>query len=232
MVADAETISVVIPTLNEEAELSETLRRVAAVPEVVEVIVADGGSRDRTGKIARDLGARWISCGPGRGAQLRAGAAAASGGVVLMLHADTWLPPDAGHAALRTLARSGVAGGGFWKRFREDAPWILRGARARCRLLLEMFGYVYGDQGLFVRRDLLTAVGGVPPVPLMEEVELCRRLGGFGRLELADATVTTSWRKFEKLGVLRTWLLMARVLRAYHSGVSPAELERMYRGGK
>ena len=69
-------------------------------------------------------------------------------------------------------------------------------------------------------------------MPLMEEVELCRRLGGFGRLELADATVTTSWRKFEKLGVLRTWLLMARVLRAYHSGVSPAELERMYRGGK
>ena len=227
-----ERISVVIPALNEEAELPETLRRVASVAEVGEVIVVDGGSRDRTRAVAEALGARVLVAGGGRGGQLRAGAEAARGEVILFLHADTWLPPAAGRAALRTLGRPGVVGGGFWKRFRPGAPWLLRGARLRCRLLLEMFGYIYGDQGFFVRREVLSAIGGVPAVPLMEELELCRALGRVGRLELADATVATSWRKFEKLGVLRTWLLMARVLRAYHAGVSLEELRRWYQGGK
>lgn len=227
-----DTISVVIPVLNEEAELPETLRRIRAVPEVVEVVVADGGSVDGTRDVARDAGVRWIDSGGGRGAQLRDGAAVAIGSVILMLHADTWLPPDAGAVALRTLNRPGVVAGGYWKRFRDGAPGLLSGARLRCWLLLEMFGYIFGDQGFFLRREVLEAIGGVPPVPLMEELELCRRLERLGRLELADATVTTSWRTFEKAGVLRTWLLMGRVLRGYHAGVSLEELRSRYQGGK
>lgn len=225
-----DTISIVMPTLNEAAELPETLRLAWAVPEVVEVIVADGGSSDQTVAVARAAGAEVIASGGGRGVQLRTGAEAAKGSVILMLHADTWLPEDAGRAALRTLARPGVVAGGFWKRFRADAPLLLRGARMRCRLLLEMFGCIYGDQGFFLRSGTLDAVGGVPAVPLMEELELARELGRLGRMELADATVTTSWRKFEKRGVLRTWLLMGRVLRAYHAGVPLAELRRIYQG--
>jgi rSAM/selenodomain-associated transferase 2 len=227
-----EMISVVIPVLNEEAELPETLRRVAAVPEVGEVLVVDGGSVDDTRGEARRGGARVIESGGGRGFQLRAGAEAAGGGVILMLHADTWLPPEAGSAALSALERSGVVAGGYWKRFRAGAPWLLRGARLRCRLLLEMFGVIYGDQGFFLRREVLEAIGGVPPVPLMEELELCRKLRRRGRLELADATVTTSWRKFERLGVIRTWWLMARVVRGYQSGTPLAELKRRYEGEK
>jgi len=223
---------VVMPTLNEASELPETLRRIAAVPEVMEVVVADGGSGDGTMDVAAAAGARVIAAGGGRGGQLRAGVAETSGEVVLMLHADTWLPADAGRAALRTLARPGVVAGGFRKRFRTGAPWLLRGARLRCRLLLEMYGYIFGDQGFFVRREVLDAAGGVPSVPLMEELELCRALSRVGRLELADATVVTSWRTFEKLGVPRTWLLMGRVLRAYHAGTSPEELRRLYQGGK
>lgn len=225
---DKRPISVVIPVLNEEVELPETLRRVHEVPEVREVLVVDGGSRDRTREVAEENGARVMDSKPGRGVQLRAGAQAADGEVILFLHADTWLPPNAGRAALELLERPGVAAGGFWKRFRDDAPWVMRGARFRCRLLLEMYGYIYGDQGFFLKRSMLEAIGGVPPAPLMEELEMCRRLREIGRLELADATVTTAWRKFEKLGILRTYLLMGRVLRAYHNGVPLEELRRIY----
>jgi len=229
--ADPQTISVVIPTLNEEVELPETLRRVERVPEVGEVIVVDGGSADRTEAIARQMGARVLRQDGGRGAQLRAGAEAARGDIILLLHADTWLPGDAGRAVIETLNRPGVVAGGYLKRFRDGVPWIMRGARLRCRLLLKMYGYIYGDQGFFIRREVLESIGGVPAVPLMEELELCHRLWPLGRLELAEATVTTAWRKFEKLGILRTYLLMGRVLRAYRAGVPPEELRRMYQGG-
>ena len=223
-------ISVIIPVLNEEMELPETLQRVAGVAEVGEVIVADGGSRDRTREVAKANGATVIESPPGRGVQLRTGTEASSGEVLLLLHADTWLPPNAGRAALELLERPGVVAGGFWKRFRDDVPWMMRGARLRCRLLLEMYGYIYGDQGFFLRRSTLDAIGGVPAVPLMEELELCKRLRELGRLELADATVTTAWRKFEKHGILKTYLLMAKVLRAYHRGVPLEELHRIYQG--
>ncbi|MGB0581239.1 MAG: TIGR04283 family arsenosugar biosynthesis glycosyltransferase [Limisphaerales bacterium] len=223
-------ISVIIPVLNEEVELPETLRRVAQVPEVGEAIVVDGGSRDRTREVARENGAIVIRSEPGRGVQLRTGTEAASGEVILLLHADTWLPSDAGRAALDLLERPGVVAGGYWKRFRDDVPWTMRGARLRCRLLLEMFGYIFGDQGFFLKRSTLNAIGGVPPVPLMEELEMCQRLRDLGRLELAKATVTTAWRKFEKHGIVRTYLLMAKVLRAYHKGVPLEELRRIYQG--
>ena len=222
------TISVLIPTLNEESALPETLRRAWMVKEVREIIVADGGSIDRTRELAGELGARVIDSKPGRGVQLRNGCEQAQGEVILMLHADTWLPPDAGKAAIELLNRPHVVAGSYWKSFHDDPPWMIRGARLRCRLLLDMYGYVFGDQGFFLTRRQLENIGGVPAVPLMEELELCQKLAGLGRIELADATVTTSWRKFEKLGVLNTYLLMARVLRAYRAGTPLAELRRIY----
>jgi uncharacterized protein len=229
-VSGKETISVVIPTLNEELELPETLRRVGRVPEVVEVLVVDGGSRDQTIALAEASGARVVKAGGGRGGQLRSGAEQAVGDIVLMLHADTWVEPVAGRAAIQVLDRPGVVAGGFWKRFRDDVPWVMRGARLRCRLLLEMYGYIFGDQGFFLRRSMLAEIGGVPAVPLMEELEMCAQLRERGRLELADATVTTSWRKFQKLGILPTYLLMGQVLRAYRAGVPLDELRRRYQG--
>lgn len=228
--SEPSSISIVIPTLNEEAELGETLRRARAVPEVAEIIVSDAGSTDRTRAIASGFGARVLTGASGRGQQLRLGAEAAISDVVLLLHADTWLPPDAGHAALDCLRQPGVIAGGYWKRFRSNAPWTMRGARFKCWLLLQTRGCVFGDQGFFLRRETLECIGGVPPVPLMEELELCRRLQPLGRVALANATVTTSWRKFAQHGVGRTYLLMARVLRAYDRGESFERLRERYRG--
>ena len=158
---------------------------------------------------------------------MRLGAAGATGDVVLLLHADTWLPPHAGRAALDCLQRPGVVAGGFWKSFR-DAPWLMRGSRLRCGIRLWLSGRVLGDQAMFVRRDVLERIGGVPDVPLMEEFELCRRLRQIGRLALADATVTTSPRRFLERGIIRTYMRMWHVTLRSWLGTPPEELRRIY----
>ncbi len=224
------SISVIIPTLNEAAELPETLRRLRLVPEVREVIIADGGSRDDTVKLAQEAGRMVVNCESGRGRQLRAGAERATGEVVLFLHADTWVPPAAGRALRACLARPGVVAGGFYKVFRDPPSWLVRGSRFKCWWRLLVARHVMADQGIFLRRETLTRIGGVPDVPLMEEFELCKRLRLLGRIALADATVVTSARKFRKLGVLRTYALMWRVTAGYHRGVPLEELRRWYEG--
>jgi rSAM/selenodomain-associated transferase 2 len=220
-------ISVVIPTLNEGDSLRDAVQRAQRVPEVCEIIVADGGSRDETCEIAGELGCKVLRGAPGRGGQMRRGATEASGDVILLLHADTWLPPEAGKAILNCLRDSSVSGGGFWKVFREPNP-LLRGSRLKCAIRLYLGGRIMGDQAMFVRRDVLQEIGGIPDMPLMEEFELCRRLRKFGRLALADATVTTSARRFAKLGVARTYLRMWRVTLSYWLGTKPQELSRIY----
>lgn len=225
------TISVVIPTLNEAAELRATLACVAGVPEVTEVIVSDGGSVDDTVSLARAAGARVVSGPRGRGGQLRRGADLATGDVVLLLHADTWLPPDAGVAIQRVMEGAGaggpVVGGAFLKAFRNP-PWLTRGSRLRCRWRMALFQFAYGDQGIFVLREALLRAGGVPELPLMEEHYLCAALRRQGRLKLANATVSTSARRFRQRGVLRTYLRMAGVTARHWMGASPDALRALY----
>ncbi|MCC6234053.1 MAG: TIGR04283 family arsenosugar biosynthesis glycosyltransferase, partial [Verrucomicrobiales bacterium] len=223
-------IAVVVPAWNEAEALPETLRRLRSVPEISEVVVVDGGSTDRTREVAIEGGARCLSSVRGRGQQIRAGIAGTVGEVVWIVHADTWVTPGSGAALLRCLRDPLVVGGGFWKGFR-DAPWMMRGSRLRCWLRLWWNGWVLGDQALFARRTALERVGGMPEQPLMEEVELCRRLRRVGRLALAGAAVTTSTRRFRKHGIWRTYWLMWRVARGYRAGVDPKELASRYEKG-
>jgi rSAM/selenodomain-associated transferase 2 len=191
------------------------------------MVVVDGGSQDGTTETALRFGCTVLTSAPGRGGQLRLGAARATGDVVLLLHADTWVPANAGRAALDCLQRPQVVAGGFWKTFR-DCPWIMRGSRLRCGIRLWLGGRIMGDQAMFIRRDVLEAVGGVPDVPLMEEFELCRRLRRVGRLALANATVATSARRFQQRGILRTYLRMWHVTLRYWLGTPPEKLRRIY----
>jgi rSAM/selenodomain-associated transferase 2 len=222
------TISVVIPTLNEAGSLAGIVRAARAVPEVTEVIVVDGGSQDRTVEIANELGCRVLRSAPSRGKQLRLGAAEARGEIVLMLHADTLLPPDAGKAVVNCFRDTTVVGGGFWKTFGAESHPLMRGSRLRCAVRLYAGRRIAGDQALFASREALEAAGGVPDVPLMEEWELCRRLRKAGRLALADAKIVTSARRFAKLGVLRTYLRMWGVSLRYRLGTPPQKLSRAY----
>src|SRR6185436_18411660 len=125
------------------------------------IIVVDGGSSDETRAVAAQLGCRVLTTPSGRGKQMRAGACEAKGDVVLMLHADTWLPPDAGQAALNCLRDQTVVAGGFWKVFR-DSPLLLLGSRWRCAVRLWIGRRIAGDQGMFIRRDALEKIGGIP----------------------------------------------------------------------
>jgi glycosyltransferase involved in cell wall biosynthesis len=261
-------ISAIIPTLNEATELPETLRRLRQISEVTEITVSDGGSTDATEAIARQAGARFLTGPCGRGGQLRRGAQLATGDVLLFLHADTWLPKNAGAAIAQVLAGrsrihssvgdevtsltlpgeigdssrrlrpSGsllrgqigdqcVVGGAFRKAFR-DPHWLMVGSELRCRLRMRCLQFAYADQAIFVRREVLERIGGVPDVPLMEEHLLCRALHREGRLALADATVTTSARRFRERGVLQTYWRMFSVNLRWHLGASPEELARLY----
>lgn len=221
------TISVIIPTYNEAQCLPETIHHARAIPEVSEIIVVDGGSKDGTREVAAALGCKVMQCAPGRGGQMRLGAAQASGDIVLLLHADTWLSANAGRAAISCLRDVHVAGGGFWKQFRA-APALLLGSRLKCAIRLYLGRRILGDQTMFFRRETLESVGGVPDMPLMEEFELCRRLRRVGRIALAESTVLTSARRFTRRGVIRTYLLMWRVTWRYRLGASPQELRKLY----
>ncbi len=221
-------ISIIIPTLNEAPELPETLRRAKAVDGLHEIIVVDAGSTDATQAIARENDCTVLECKPSRGKQLRLGAEHASGEVILFLHADTWLPENAGAAIRETLAQPRVIAGGFYKRFRDRGAWP--GSRLRCWLLWKFANRLFGDQAIFVKRDVLEQSGGVPDVSLMEEFELCKKLARHGPLALGPATVLTSARKFRDHGTFKTYWLMARCIVRYWLGASPQRLAEIYFG--
>ena len=211
-------LSVVIPTLNAAASLRDTLASVAVADEVV---VADGGSSDGTADLAVALGARVVAARRGRGSQLAAGVAAAGGEWLLLLHADTRLAPG----WRRAMVAPDFAG---YFRFALDsddarARRLERLVAWRCRLL----ALPYGDQGLLIHRDLLRAVGGIQPLPLMEDVDLVCRLGR-RRLVALDIAAVTSAEKWRRQGWYSRSLRNLACLTLYFAGVPPELIARLY----
>lgn len=201
------TISVVIPTLDEADRIVRTVESVITGEqsecEEVEVIVVDGGSRDDTCRLAHDAGARVLACPRGRARQLRLGGEKSSGNTILFLHADTQLEFGWQKAVRAALSDRRCAGGAFAFRVAEPgrrARWIERGVALR----LAIFRLPYGDQALFVRRSVLEQMGGMPIVPIMEDLDLVRAIKRAGRLELLELTATTSSRRYANRGVVRT----------------------------
>lgn len=218
-------LSVVIPALNASATLPGAIAAVAA--EAGEIVVADGGSTDATAATAEALGARVLRVARGRGGQLAAGIAAARFPWLLLLHADTQLDPGWATCARAHIATGPERAGYF--RFALDSadPRARRLERAvawRCRVL----ALPYGDQGLLIHRDLLAAVGGVRPLPLMEDVDLVRRLGR-ARLVSVDAVALTSAARWERDGWRRRSLRNLGCLAAWFAGVPPGRIARFYR---
>jgi rSAM/selenodomain-associated transferase 2 len=223
--ADA-SVSVVIPTLEEEGALGATLDALARLRGPVEVIVADGGSRDGTLALARARGAHALTAARGRGAQLRAGAQAARGAVLWFLHADTLPPADALDRIAEALGDPGVVGGAFRLRFGGAS----RAARFMTGLqpVFGRLGLVYGDAALFVRRDAYEHVGGFRPFPLFEDLDLVNRLRRRGRLARLRAEVTTSPRRFEGKNFPLVFARWVGLQLLYGLGVSPHRLAQLY----
>ena len=222
------SLAIVIPVLNEAANLSRLLPDLARDCPGAEIVVVDGGSHDDTAAVlARRPGSRLLAAARGRALQMNLGARATTGDTILFLHADTRLPDGAAPAIETALAVPGVVGGRFDVRFDTDRPifrmiaWFMN-TRSRAS------GICTGDQAIFVRRADFEAVGGYPEIPLMEDIELCRRLKRRGRLRALRLRVTTSARKWEREGPLRTIGLMWALRLLHFFGVAPARLHRWY----
>ena len=217
-------ISVIVPVLNEERQIGARLRQLA---DFSEVVVVDGGSSDRTRELVRAAGfARLIEGERGRARQLNAGARAAHGDVLLFLHADCALPSGAAAHVERALAHPATVAGAFRTWHVADdgrfAPWLhLADLRSRYT------GLPYGDQALFVRRAVFDEVSGFPEQPLMEDLELSRRLRARGRIVTLPFRVRVSGRRFLRHPLRATFLVNVFPL-LYRLGVSPERLARIY----
>ncbi|MDP9360446.1 MAG: TIGR04283 family arsenosugar biosynthesis glycosyltransferase [Acidobacteriota bacterium] len=220
------SVTVVISTLNEEVGIAGAIESAFAAG-AVEVIVADGGSVDRTGRFATSAGARVLLCEPMRARQLNQGAHAAGNDALIFLHADTRLPLGAARAVEDALAR-GADFGGFRLAFTEPAR-KLRVAAALINLRTTLTRCPWGDQAQFVRREAFLRLGGFLEIPLMEDYDLAIRMKRSGRSVLLPLTVTTSGRRFLRKGVLRTAASNWRTIIRYRTGADIDALARNYR---
>ncbi|MEO6568646.1 MAG: TIGR04283 family arsenosugar biosynthesis glycosyltransferase [Opitutaceae bacterium] len=219
-------LSVIIPALNEEARIAGTVAIVRQCLPEAEVIVVDGGSDDSTPLSAAAAGASVIESTRGRGLQCHAGAEAARGEILFFLHADTLPPTNAGEVLTRAFARSSVNIGTFrlvfddHSRFLRACAWLTRFDSVFTR---------FGDQGIVIRREFYTRLGGFPPWPLFEDVELLRRARRITRVWSFPACVTTSARRFRRHGSVGQQLFNARLLLRFLAGASPEKLAAEYR---
>ena len=213
-----------VPVLNEAAGVRAALEALAPLrARGHEVIVADGGSRDGSAELARGLCDRLLDCAPGRALQMNAGAGAASGEVLVFLHADTTLPPDAPGAIAQAMKNH------VWGRFDveiEGRHPLLKIIAWSMNLRSRLTGIATGDQAIFVRRD---AFPGFAEIPLMEDVAFSTAMKRRGAPACLRSRVRTSGRRWETRGVLRTVALMWRLRLAYALGADPARLAEKYR---
>lgn len=219
-------ISIIIPTLNEKTTLGHLLTSLQEYPGL-EIIVVDGESKDQTLEIAEYYGVKAVSSRPGRGIQQNLGADIASGNTLLFLHSDTLLPNDFSRHIHTLLDKPATAAGAF--RLRIDAPntgyrLIEWGVNQRSKLL----HLIYGDQAIFLRKKTFFKAGGFPDQTFLEDVELIRRLKKIGRIRIAPTAITTSSRRWERNGLVRTTLSNQLVLLGYLLGMNHDTLGRFY----
>lgn len=221
-------ISVIIPTLNEAQSLPAALAAVAGRNTPSDIIVCDGGSTDETLDVARRYGATVVSSQRGRGQQLHAGAARATGDILLFLHADTVLAPGALHAVRTALADPSLGGGNFRVLF--DGPSAFACWLTGFYAWLRRNGLYYGDSVVFIRRSVFDTIGGIRPIALMEDYDLTRRLERHGpTICIDDPPVVTSSRRFDGRRPWRIFTQWLVIHALYHARVSPDRLAKLYR---
>jgi rSAM/selenodomain-associated transferase 2/rSAM/selenodomain-associated transferase 1 len=227
---EKKTISVIIPALNEAACIENTLSMLTR-REATEVVVVDGGSTDGTLDLAKACGAIVLTAEPSKSGQMNTGAKVACGDILLFLHADTLLPENFEKSIISAIYKDGVAAGAFQLHINSELKglrFIERVANWRSRHLQTP----YGDQGIFVTKSLFEAIDGYPDMVIMEDFELIRRLKRRGKIVILDQSVTTSPRRWQNLGIFKTWLLNQVIAIGYMLGCPPERLADWYRREK
>ncbi len=219
-------ISVVIPAVNEASTIQRAVETSLAA-ELDEIIVVDGGSDDHTAQLAEQSGARVLHGERGRAIQQNLGASQATGDLLLFLHADNWLAPEAGNQLRACLNDPAVLGGAFEQHIDASGPiyrLLERGNAARVR----WSGLAYGDQAIFMRRNIFQQLGGFPPVTLMEDLLLMRAFRNLGKPALLPGPVHVHARRWKQRGVLRQTLCNWSLVCAEKLGIAPDRLAKFY----
>jgi rSAM/selenodomain-associated transferase 2 len=220
-------ISIIIPVLNEATIIKKTLSQLTQHSEI-EIIVVDGGSQDNTVAIAKSSAKVITAIGKGRAGQMNAGANVAQSDILLFLHADTQLPANFIELVNKTLNQNQIIAGAF--ELAIDGSGIpLRGIEILVKVRSRLLSLPYGDQALFISKQAFIKAGGFADLPIMEDFEFIQRVGKLGRIAIAPAAVTTSGRRWQKLGVWQTTLINQLMIAGYYLGISPAKLSKFYR---
>ena len=219
-------ISIIIPVLNEATIIQSTLLELQK-NQSIEIIVVDGGSQDNTIKIVQQTGAKLITATGGKAAQMNQGANIAQSELLLFLHGDTHLPQNFIPLVRETLNQPKVVAGAFELAINgkeKSFRWVELMVKIRSRL----FSLPYGDQGIFIRKNLFEQIGGYRNLPIMEDFDLIQRLKRQGEIAIASGRVLTSGRRWQKLGVWQTTVINQLVIVGYYLGISPAKLRNLY----
>lgn len=223
-------ISIVIPTFNEAENIQDAIASTQPSTNI-EVIVVDAGSQDDTVAIAQSLGVKVILSSPGRALQMNAGAVAASGEILLFLHADTRLPAGFDVMIRTALQQPGTVAGAFNLRI-DASGWGLRLVEWGVKMRSHLWQMPYGDQAIFITKDIFHKIGCFPELPIMEDFELIRRLHRIGKITIIQELVLTSARRWVRKGILQTTLINQIVIIAYLWGISPERIRSWYRQEK
>jgi len=227
MMADLSLVSIVLPVYNEASTIGAALDALTSVRGPKEILVVDGGSSDSTREIAIARGVSVLIARRGRACQMNAGAQAAKGGILLFLHCDSRLAPEALEKMHTVLASTKAIGGCFQLAMDDPSP-IFRLVCFMSNLRARWSKIYFGDQAIFARRDKFIAVGGFSDLEMMEDWDLSRKLVRQGKLAQIAATVTTSVRRFQRRGIWPTIWLMQKLKIMYLCGVSTDILRRYY----
>jgi rSAM/selenodomain-associated transferase 2 len=223
-------ISVIVPTLNEESTIAAICSNLACYSTDLEIIIADGGSSDKTIAIAKSLSrTKVVSSKRGRGEQMNAGALQARGDILLFLHADSYVLRDALHLVEETMKDNSIYAGSFCLAFDHYSPLLaLYSNASRINHIL----FTYGDQGLFLRKSDFDAVGGYKNIPLMEDVEIQQRIRRQGKFKKLDVPVYTSARRYLSNGILKQQIVNTALVLSYHFGIPAHWLKCVYSDDK
>jgi len=219
-------ISIITPVLNEEQHIVQFLDKLNEEKDIEHILV-DGGSTDRTCQLIEEYPVMLLSSAAGRGTQQNTGAAEASGNILLFLHCDTHLPKQFQSDIQLLLNKKDTVAGAFSLAIdHPDQAYrvIEQGANLRSRFL----HLPYGDQGLFMKKNIFERIGGFPDQPILEELPLLQNLRKLGKIRISSSRVTTSARRWQRLGILRTTLINQKMLIKLFLGYSPCHLAKIY----
>ncbi|MGB5632698.1 MAG: TIGR04283 family arsenosugar biosynthesis glycosyltransferase [Waterburya sp.] len=221
-------ISIIIPVFNEAAIIKQTLVELKQYSGI-EIIVVDGGSQDNTVAIAQQIATKVLTVlGKGRAGQMNAGADIAQGDLLLFLHADTQLPPGFIKLIIETLKQPKIIAGAFELAI-DGSERSLRWVEILVKIRSHLLSLPYGDQAIFISKQAFFESGGFAEIPIMEDFEFIKRIKNIGRIAIAPAAVTTSGRRWQKLGVWQTTLINQFIIAGYYLGISPRKLGEFYR---